>query len=130
MAPPDPWLVLRDLGRRIAELRASRGLTQEGFAEVADVTVQYAQRVEAGKENLTVRSLVRIAGLLAVTVADLFATPVSRESRPGRPRLGQSRLDRDSAHVEGPAPNPSVRHARPARRSTSTAARARKVVRR
>ena len=30
--------VLRDLGRRVAELRAARGLTQERFAEEADIT--------------------------------------------------------------------------------------------
>jgi transcriptional regulator with XRE-family HTH domain len=78
--------VLRDLGRRVAELRASRGLTQERFSEDADITVQYLQRVEAGRENLTVRSLVRLAGLLHVSVTDLFAKPVQREVRPGRPR--------------------------------------------
>lgn len=78
--------VLRDLGRRIAELRSARGLTQERFAEDADITVQYLQRVEAGRENLTVRSLVRLATLLRVSVMDLFAKPAQREVRPGRPR--------------------------------------------
>ena len=60
-------------------------MTQEQLSEVADVTVQYLQRVEAGRENLTVRSLLRLAALLEVTIVDLFATPTSRESRPGRP---------------------------------------------
>jgi len=78
--------VLRDLGRRVAELRASRGLTQERFSEDADITVQYLQRVEAGRENLTVRSLVRLANLLHVSITDLFAAPAKREARPGRPR--------------------------------------------
>lgn len=78
--------VLRDLGRRVAELRAARGLTQERFAEEADVTVQYLQRVERGRENLTVRSLVRLAVLLRVSITDLFAMPAQREVRPGRPR--------------------------------------------
>jgi transcriptional regulator with XRE-family HTH domain len=70
--------VLHDLGRRVAELRAARTLTQEQFAEIAGVTVQYLQRVEAGRENLTVRSL--------VSVTDLFAKPAQRDVRPGRPR--------------------------------------------
>ena len=78
--------VLRDLGRRVAELRATRGLTQEKFAEEADITAQYLQRVEAGRENLTVRSLVRLAALLHVSITDLFAKPALREVRPGRPR--------------------------------------------
>jgi transcriptional regulator with XRE-family HTH domain len=78
--------VLRDLGRRVAELRAARGLTQERFAEEADITAQYLQRVEAGRENMTVRSLVRMAGLLHVSITDLFAAPAKRDVRPGRPR--------------------------------------------
>ncbi|MBI5532154.1 MAG: helix-turn-helix transcriptional regulator [Deltaproteobacteria bacterium] len=78
--------VLRDVGRRIAELRAARGHTQEAFAERLRVTVQYEQRVEAGRENLTVQSLVKLAGELGVLVADLFAAPAVRTRRPGRPR--------------------------------------------
>jgi transcriptional regulator with XRE-family HTH domain len=78
--------VLHDLGRRVAELRAARTMTQEQFAETAGVTVQYLQRVEAGRENLTVRSLVRMATLLRVSVTDLFAKPAQRDVRPGRPR--------------------------------------------
>ena len=84
--------VLRDLGRRVAELRAARGLTQEQFAEEADITAQYLQRVEAGRENLTVRSLVRMASLLHVSITDLFAKPAQREvRRPGRPRRSPPR---------------------------------------
>ena len=90
MAAPRANDVLRDLGRRVAELRASKGLTQERFAEVADVTVQYLQRVEAGRENLTVRSLVRLAGLLHVTITNLFSKPAQRNVRPGRPRRRSS----------------------------------------
>ena len=86
MAAPDPERVLRDVGRRIAELRAGRGLTQERLAELANFTVQYLQRVEAGRENLTVRSLAALAGLVGAQVADLFAAPANREVRPGRPR--------------------------------------------
>ena len=94
--------VLRDLGRRIAELRTIRGLTQDRLAENADVTVQYIQRIEAGRENLTVRSLVRIANLLGASVPELFQEPLRRQVRPGRPskpsvqapRLGD-RLTRD-----------------------------------
>jgi DNA-binding XRE family transcriptional regulator len=83
--------VLRDLGRRVAELRAARGLTQERFAEEADITAQYLQRVEAGRENMTVRSLVRMASLLHVSITDLFAKPAQREVRPGRPRRERPR---------------------------------------
>jgi transcriptional regulator with XRE-family HTH domain len=80
--------VLRDLGRRIAELRAGRGMTQEQLAGRLDVNVQYLQRVERGVENLTVASLARFADLLGTQVGDLFAAPATRTRRPGRPRKG------------------------------------------
>jgi transcriptional regulator with XRE-family HTH domain len=78
--------VLKDLGRRIAELRAAQELTQEQLAERAEMTVQYLQRVESGRENLTVKSLLRFGELLDATIMDLFARPASREARTGRPR--------------------------------------------
>jgi len=81
--------VLRDLGRKVAELRRRGALTQEQLAEALDVTVQYLQRVEAGRENLTVRSLVRLGQHLGVGPGELFGTPLTRKSRPGRPRTKQ-----------------------------------------
>jgi transcriptional regulator with XRE-family HTH domain len=78
--------VLRDLGRRVSELRRSREMTQETLAEEANVTVQYLQRIEGGRENLTVRSLVRLAKLLDVQVRELFRAPRSRRAPVGRPK--------------------------------------------
>ena len=85
--------VLRGVGRRAAELRRAKALTQEQLAEKLRLTVQYLQRVEAGKENLTVRSLVRLAKLLGVHVRELFAPPSSRKAPPGRPRRAVSETD-------------------------------------
>jgi transcriptional regulator with XRE-family HTH domain len=82
----DPRRILKDIGRRIAEVRISRGLTQEQFAErVLGVSLKYCQAVEAGRENLTVASLVRLANKVRVPVAHLFKAPVSRVVRSGRP---------------------------------------------
>ena len=78
--------VLKNLGRRIAELRTAAGMTQEQLAERAQITPQYLQRVESGRENLTVKSLLNFAELLDVTAVDLFARAATRESRSGRPR--------------------------------------------
>ena len=82
----EPKRVLTDLGRRVAELRDSRGLTQERFAERASWTPRYQQYIEAGRANLTVESMVRLANLLGVSPGDLLATPVSREVSRGRPK--------------------------------------------
>ncbi len=72
MSRLDPDLVLRSVGRRVAELRSG---TQEELAERLGVSIKYLQRIEAGRPNLTIRSLVRIAnapsgpGLMSVHLA-------------------------------------------------------------
>jgi transcriptional regulator with XRE-family HTH domain len=79
--------VLGDVGRRVAEIRRELGWTQAVLAEHLGVTVNYVKNVEAGKENLTVRSLVRVANLVGVDVSALFEAPASRLARrPGRPK--------------------------------------------
>lgn len=87
MRPLDPERVTKDLGRRIAELRREKGLTQEQFSVKLGVTFQWISQVEAGR-NLTVYSLVKIANGLKVLLADLLASPKpeSRTVRRGRPK--------------------------------------------
>lgn len=84
--------VLQDLGRKLAELRRRKGLTQEELSALLDCTPQYLQRVEAGQENLTVRSLVKFGEALGVTVAGLFRPPRSRVIRVGRPPTKRARV--------------------------------------
>ncbi len=72
-ASPDKTIA--QVGRRIAALRRLRGLTQEQLASHAGVSVKYLQRVEGGRENLTIRSLARLSSLLNVEVRDLFEAP-------------------------------------------------------
>jgi transcriptional regulator with XRE-family HTH domain len=82
----DPERALKDVGRRVAELRRDRGWTQEGFAERIGLQANNLQRIELGMQNLTVRSLVRLANGLGVGLASLFEPPASRAVRTGRPR--------------------------------------------
>ena len=70
----------------MAELRAKAGLTQEQQAELLGITVKYLQRIEGGGENLTVRSLVKIASAFGVGVTELFRLPKTRKAGPGRPK--------------------------------------------
>jgi len=81
----DPNQLLKDIGRRIAELRSERGLTQEQLAERLDVTPRHIQSVEGGFENPTVRTLVTFSDALGVEVVELFNPPKSRVVRQGRP---------------------------------------------
>lgn len=83
--------VLRDIGRRIAEIRRLRGLTQEQLAEVLEMSPKFLQRLEAGSENMGVLSLVQMATALECQLVDLFATPSSREIRRGRPPKKRTR---------------------------------------
>lgn len=73
--------IVANLGRRIAELRVGRGLPQEQLAEKADLTPRYLQGIEAGAENPTVGTLIRLARVLAVPVGMLFDPPKDPEAR-------------------------------------------------
>lgn len=85
MRPRSPILVMRHVGRRIAELRAGQGWTQEELAERAEVSVGYVRQVEGGGENLTIATLVRFAVILGAEPGDLFAIPATTQARRGRP---------------------------------------------
>ncbi len=86
MPSQNPARVMREIGRRVAELREARGWTQAVLAERLDVSASYVRRIEAGSENLSIRSLVGIAGVLGARVVSLFEPPESLRRRPrGRP---------------------------------------------
>lgn len=60
------------VGRRIRQLRKTKGLSLSQLAERADLNDKYLGQVERGDENLTIRSIRNIATALEVPVADLF----------------------------------------------------------
>ncbi len=86
MASEDPAQLLRDVGLRIGELRRRAGLTQEEAAEKLGVAHRNYQRIELGQQNITLRSLARIAGVLGVRARELLDDPTSRTTKRGRPR--------------------------------------------
>jgi len=83
-----PEELARLIGLKVAEIREERGLKQQELASLAQTTVQWLSRIENGKENLTLATLVKLSNALDVAVIDLFAPPddPSRKARPGRPR--------------------------------------------
>lgn len=89
------------MGRRIAALRVACSVTQEELAEGSGVDVRYLQRIEAGEKNTTVDTLVKIANVLRVGVASLFA----EEPAPARGSRGATRTR--AARVR-----PSTKHSR------------------
>jgi transcriptional regulator with XRE-family HTH domain len=62
----------KELGARIANLRRSRGLTQEQLAEAVDRSVEFISLVERGINAPSVSGLERFAKALKVEVRDLF----------------------------------------------------------
>lgn len=60
------------LGGRVRALRERAGMTQEAFARAAGMNKGYAWRVEAGRQNLSLRSLGRVALVLGVSMSELF----------------------------------------------------------
>ena len=78
--------VVKDVGRRIAEIREAQGYTQQTFSDLLKSTPQYVSRLERGR-NVTLHTLVRVANALRVSPQDLLAAPARRESRGrGRPK--------------------------------------------
>lgn len=60
------------LGKRIRELREALGISQEDFAHANNFGRSYYARLEAGKVNICLRNLERLADGLGVSVRDLF----------------------------------------------------------
>ena len=87
---PSTDALLVEVGKRIRDCRTERGMTQQQFAKAAGMSVNYAQRVDAGQQNLSLRSLSRIAVALGVTMSSLLegvvADPASVVTRPWRRR--------------------------------------------
>ena len=59
-------------GHRLREIRAQRRMTQERFAEVLDVSVDFLSLMERGISAPSFETLDRIAKRLRVPVAELF----------------------------------------------------------
>lgn len=78
--------VRRNVGLRIVELRRAKKITQEKLAERISMDTRDLRRIEAGQVNVTIDTMVKIAGALEVRTAELFqATSAKPDRRPGRP---------------------------------------------
>jgi transcriptional regulator with XRE-family HTH domain len=59
-------------GRRLREIRAQRGMSQERFAEALGISVDFLSLIERGRNAPSFETLDKIAKRLRVSVADLF----------------------------------------------------------
>ncbi|MDP9194664.1 MAG: helix-turn-helix domain-containing protein [Acidobacteriota bacterium] len=65
--------ILANLGRRLKETRAARGMSQEVLAQLAGLNRNYVNQVECGRRNVSIVNLVKLAEALAVDVAVLIS---------------------------------------------------------
>jgi transcriptional regulator with XRE-family HTH domain len=67
-------------GRRVRELREKAGLTLERASSEAEMDLAHWQKIEAGKVNVTLGTMMRVANALGTKLADFFPR-VRRSSR-------------------------------------------------
>lgn len=66
-------MITVDLGKRIRELRKQTGMSQEKFALKIGMDRTYFASVEAGKRNIAIVNIKKIADGLGVSLCELFA---------------------------------------------------------
>jgi transcriptional regulator with XRE-family HTH domain len=67
-------------GLAVRTLRDRLGISQERFAQLAKIDRAFMSRIERGKSNVSLATADRIAGALAVSLAELFGE-VERQRR-------------------------------------------------
>ena len=69
----------RFLAQRLRHVRLARGLTQKDLQD-RGISYKYYQRIEAGRVNLTLRSVEKLAAALEIRkILDLFQRPSLRK---------------------------------------------------
>ncbi len=64
--------IQQQLGLRIQQLRKDRKLSQQKFALLIDMDRTYFASVEAGKRNISIVNIQKIAAGLGVSLSELF----------------------------------------------------------
>jgi transcriptional regulator with XRE-family HTH domain len=61
------------LGRRVHDLRVAKEWSQEEFAHVSGFHRTYIGQIERGEKNISFGNLVKISGVLGVTMSELLS---------------------------------------------------------
>jgi transcriptional regulator with XRE-family HTH domain len=65
-------MIQKTLGERIQDLQKQTGLSQEKFALHINMDRTYFASVEAGKRNIAIQNIQKIAEGLGVSLSELF----------------------------------------------------------
>ena len=60
-------------GKRVRELRAKQGISQEALADLAGVHRTYMGSIERGEKNIGLENIVKVARALRVAPKELLA---------------------------------------------------------
>ena len=64
--------IQQSFGLRVQQLRKATGMSQEKFALSIDMDITYLASVEAGKRNISINNIKKIADGLSITISELF----------------------------------------------------------
>lgn len=64
------------IGKRVREIRQRKGLRQEDM-ENYKMSYRYYQKIEAGKANLTLATIEKLASVFEIDPTELFTFPLS-----------------------------------------------------
>lgn len=87
--PADDRQFFINLGKRIAELRKTQGLTQQQLADALGIAQQTLAHYEGGRIRAPASMLPTLARTLAVGVEELIGEPRSARKRGPAPKLAQ-----------------------------------------
>ena len=105
--------LLRALGERVRNLRASRGLTRRGLASAAEVSERHLANLEYGTGNVSILVLQQIAQALRCSMAELLGDVTTssaewlllRELLEGRSEADLQRVRLAAGEILGTAPS-------------------------
>ena len=58
-------------GKRVREMRKSKGISQESLAEMAGIDRSYMGNIERGEKNITLKKAYEICDALNIEISDL-----------------------------------------------------------
>ena len=67
-----PLDIQKAFGLRVQQLRKETGMSQEKFALSIDMDRTYLASVEAGKRNISINNIKKIADGLNISISELF----------------------------------------------------------
>lgn len=71
--------IQQKLGLTIKEIRTSKCVSQEKFALSIEMDRTYFASVEAGKRNISIQNIEKIANGLNITISELFSLAETKE---------------------------------------------------